>query len=331
MAKTRNNKTGGAAGCTQEVGDEPVFETALLLVGKVNLDLVHQQLTRWTNSGCWEDNMTSLVSQISRELARQYGEEAVRIMEEGGYLAPCGRWVYLASAITLAVQGTTPYLPGVEFPLTIPGSFDTQIEVENETTLSAARRLRQSSLNPAVLNFASATHPGGGFLEGARAQEEYLARSTALYACLADQPMYAFHRQRKDTLYTSYMLYSPGVPVFRADDGALLDELYQVGMITAAAPNAVHLPLNRQPEIEQAFRERIAKVLWIGLQHGHDALVLGAWGCGAFGNDGRMVSKLFRESLAQDFRGAYRKVVFAIVDWSEEKKFIGPFSEIISR
>jgi len=33
------------------VGEEPVFETALLLAGKVNPDIVRLQLTRWTNSG----------------------------------------------------------------------------------------------------------------------------------------------------------------------------------------------------------------------------------------------------------------------------------------
>jgi uncharacterized protein (TIGR02452 family) len=185
----------------------------------------------------------------------------------------------------------------------------------------------QRGLNPAALNFASATHPGGGFLSGARAQEEYLARSSALYACLESQPMYAYNRQHYDPLYTSYMLYAPAVPVFRSDDGVLLEEPYTLGIITAAAPNAGQLPPDRAGEIEAAFGERIAKVLWIGLQHGHDAIVLGAWGCGAFGNDGRLVSRLFYEALGGDFRGAYRQVIFAILDWSPEKRFIGPFEE----
>jgi len=89
-----------------------------------------------------------------------------------------------------------------------------------------------------VLNFASATHPGGGFLSGARAQEEYLARSSGLYACIRDNPMYAFHRSRSDPHYTNYAVYSPEVPVFRSDDGSLLDEPYTVGIITSPAVNA---------------------------------------------------------------------------------------------
>jgi uncharacterized protein (TIGR02452 family) len=181
-----------------------------------------------------------------------------------------------------------------------------------------------------VLNFASGMHPGGGFLEGARAQEEYLARSTALFACLKDQSMYTFHRRLQDAMYTSYMIYSPAVPVFRSDDGSLLEEPYAVGVITAAAPNRAYLPNPDEALIEQAFRQRIARLLWIGLQHGHTAIVLGAWGCGSFGNDSKMVSRVFGECLEGDFRGTYARVVFAVLDWSEEKHFIVPFEEVFN-
>lgn len=274
--------------------------------------------------------MTTFTTQIPRDRAQKYGLEAVQIMKDGGYRTPAGWQVDLAKVIERSVHGTVAYPPDVVFSPSSPSSYATQIDVANETTLSAVVRLLAGGCNPVSLNFASATHPGGGFLNGARAQEEYLARSSALYACLKDHPMYEFHRQRRDALYTSYMLYSPAVPVFRSDDGILLEEPYTVGVITAAAPNASYLSSDRQPEIEQAFWERIAKVLWIGLQHGHDAIVLGAWGCGAFGNDGRMVSRLFHEALAQGFHGAYRQVIFAIVDWSAEKKFIGPFQDVFT-
>jgi uncharacterized protein (TIGR02452 family) len=72
---------------------------------------------------------------------------------------------------------------------------------------------------------------------------------------------------------------------------------------------------------------RILKVLSIGVKHGHDSIVLGAWGCGAFGNDGHEIAALFRKALEQNFKGAYRQVIFAIVDWSRERRFIGPFQE----
>lgn len=269
---------------------------------------------------------TTFKVQISREVARQYGLEALKIIQDGGYQTGSGRQVDLSEAINQAVLGTVDYPPEQMLTQHHPAWHKTKIEVCNETTLSAVQRLLASGCKPAALNFASATHPGGGFLEGARAQEEYLARSSGLFACLKDQPMYAYHRQRQDALYTSHMLYSPNVPVFRSDDGDLLEAPYTVAIITAAAPNAKYLPTERQPEIRQAFRERIAKLLWIGIQHGHDAIVLGAWGCGAFGNDSKMVSQLFHDALVQDFQGAYQQVVFAIVDWSDDERYISPFA-----
>lgn len=182
-----------------------------------------------------------------------------------------------------------------------------------------------------TLNFASATHPDGGFLTGARAQEESLCWSSALYACLVDHPLYAFHRQRHDPLYTDYALYSPEVPVFRDDEGRLLDEPYVCSFITSAAVNASAL-LQRDPDrrtlIKPAMTERIRKVLTIGAALGHTAIVLGAWGCGAFGNDGHEIAALFKQALLGEFRGVYETVVFAMLDFSDDQQFIGPFKTV---
>jgi uncharacterized protein (TIGR02452 family) len=195
------------------------------------------------------------------------------------------------------------------------------------TTLEAARRLIAEGHRPAVLNFASATDPGGGFLGGARAQEEYLARSSGLYACIKDNAMYAFHRSRRDHLYTNYAIYSPDVPVFRSDDGSLLDEPYTVGIITCPAVNAGRLAPERRGEIGPAMWLRVLKVLSIGVEHAHDSIVLGAWGCGAFGNDAGEMAELFRRALEENFKGAYRQVVFAILDGSRDRRSIGSFQE----
>jgi hypothetical protein len=73
------------------------------------------------------------------------------------------------------------------------------------------------------------------------------------------------------------------------------------------------------------MRRRIAKVLAVALLHGHHTLVLGAWGCGAFGNDSEEVAELFHEALTGSYSGAFARVVFAITDWSEDGRFIRPF------
>ncbi len=221
------------------------------------------------------------------------------------------------------------YGPSDSVPVGSTDYRDTIIEVQNETTLSAARRLLDGGLNPVVLNFASATTPGGGFLDGGRAQEEYLARSSALVASIGHSNMYDYHRTSWTPFYSDYAIYSPDVPVFRADDGTLLSVPYEISMITCAAVNANKVPAEEQSRIADVMASRFARVLHIGLAHNHDAIVLGAWGCGAFGNDPSAIAGLFRSALQGPSGRGYRHVVFAIVDWSSEQKFIGPFQQIL--
>jgi uncharacterized protein (TIGR02452 family) len=59
--------------------------------------------------------------------------------------------------------------------------------------------------------------------------------------------------------------------------------------------------------------------------------VFGAWGCGALGNDANEIAGLFERALRINFKGIYQQVIFAIVDWSEKKRFIGPFRWIFSK
>jgi len=140
--------------------------------------------------------------------------------------------------------------------------------------------------------------------------------------------MYDFHRARQDPVYTNYVIYSPDVPVFRAEDGALLETPYTVGIITSPAVNAKALDPARHAEILPAMWLRILKVLSVGVFHAHDSIVLGAWGCGAFGNDSWEIARLFQKAFEANFKGAYSRVIFAIVDWSPERRFIGPFQRV---
>ena len=82
---------------------------------------------------------------------------------------------------------------------------------------------------------------------------------------------------------------------------------------------------HRMGEIAAVMWKRILKVLAVAECHRHKSLVLGAWGCGAFGNDGDVIAGLFRQALEENFRGAFDHVLFAITDWSEDERFIGPF------
>ena len=265
---------------------------------------------------------------IPHEDARRLGMEAVAILEHGFYQTGSGKKIVISPAVEKAAKGTVTYTPQMALPTSAAGKNDTVIQVRNTTTLAAASQLIESGYNPAALNMASATSPGGGFLHGARAQEEYLVRSSGLYACLHGNPMYEEDRFDNDPFYDDYVIYSPEVPVFRDDDGKLLEVPYNCAMITSPAVLAsavmAYQP-QRSGEIETIMRKRILKVLAVGEKHGHDSLVLGAWGCGAFGNDGNLIAALFRKALTEDFDGVFSRVIFAIADWSAEERFIGPF------
>jgi len=263
---------------------------------------------------------------IDRDLAVHLGEEAVIISKAGQYIGPTGL-VVIATEVKSCVQATVHYAADHAHPNPVKGPHATTVyEVTNETTLSAHRRHLAKGHRVVSLNFASATNPGGGFLTGARAQEEYLCRSSALYLAIKDSPMYAYHRREGHRRYSDAMIYSPDVPVFRDDEHRLLPKPYLASFITSAAPLTKHLHPEELVGIPDILRERIRKILTVAQVHGHDSLVLGAWGCGAFGNDGHLVAALFHQALENDFKGAFKEVTFAIVDTSPEEKFIGPFA-----
>ncbi len=255
--------------------------------------------------------------------------ETVAIAQGGRYRAPSGKDVDMRDGVQLAIHQTRLISPGEcrslrsrASHLLSERSYATTFEVRNESTFGAGRRLveRFGPQSVAALNFASAKNPGGGFLNGSQAQEESLARASALYACLITQVgYYDANRSTSSLLYTDHMIYSPEVPVFRDDEDELLEEPWAVSIITSPAPNAGAIRKNEPDavaDIESTFRQRIEHVLAASVVHEQTALVLGAWGCGVFGNDPEMVARLFGEFLLNDgpYAKAFEHVAFAVLD-----------------
>jgi len=266
-----------------------------------------------------------------RDSLRSLARGTTAIVADGGYVAPSGREVRVAESTAAAVAGTRLYLPGED--VSVPGGAGGAapvVEVTNESSLSASRRLGGDA---ACLVFASARSPGGGFLNGAQAQEESIARVSALYACqVSVLPFYEFHREQQDLRYSDRVIYSPRVPVFRDEDGALLEEPYHVSFLTAAAPNLGAI-MTSQPaaagSVPEVLAARAGRVLAVAAAHGHRSLVLGAWGCGVFRNDPATVAQAFAGQLAQA-DGRFDRVVFAVLDRQRGAPTYGAFARALA-
>lgn len=265
-------------------------------------------------------------------------EETLAIVGRGDYTGPGGKTVKIGELVDAALRGTVLYRPQ-DLEALLHGrakegtsATSPRIEITAETTAQASRRLVQDERISGVvaLNFASAKNPGGGFIRGAKAQEEDLARCSALYSCQLRQPdYYSENRAYGSMLYTDHIIYSPEVPFFRDDKLDLLDQPFCVSIITAPAPNAGEARQRGESAgIQAALEGRARKVLAVAAARGHRCLVLGAWGCGVFRNDPRQVADVFAHGLHDaSFAGAFDRVVFAIWERGPERPNLRAFEE----
>jgi len=267
------------------------------------------------------------VLEIRYEIAGSLGRSALEAIDAGEYLTD-GGWVNWSAAVKSAEGAKVSIPPNSTLPQSGQQSFDqTLVSIVNRTTLAAARAMVEEGHRPLALNFANGVEPGGGFLRGATAQEETLCRSSALYATLFGDPMYDFHRENEPTASSDWAILSPDVPVFRDDAGMEFDKPCSLSFLTCAAPYA---PAIGRTDSAKMLRQRIHRVLAIARAYDFHSLVLGAWGCGVFANDPRQTALDFRQALEGDFAGAFARVVFAIADWSDERRFLRPFCEVFS-
>lgn len=265
---------------------------------------------------------------VPRHHAVELARTAVAAAEAGVYINTAGQTVDWRAAVAQAVAAKRSLPPDTVLPqVSAVRCPQTQVQVANETTLAAARRMAAAGGPVLALNFANGLHPGGGFLSGARAQEEVLCRSSALYCTLHGDPMYDAHSARPLPDATAWAILSPAVPVFRQDDGTPLPAPWRLSFITCAAPFA---PKVGQPLAGDLLQARMHRVLAIAQAYGFSTLVLGAWGCGAFANDPVRTARDFRTLLAGAFAGAFEQVVFAIADWSPERRFLAPFASTLA-
>ena len=179
-----------------------------------------------------------------------------------------------------------------------------------------------------VLNFANPVNIGGGVYKGARAQEEDLCRRSSLLRSLETPhslQYYSYNRKLHTHMGSDAMIFSPEVEIFRDERGELMDETVIVAVLTCAAPMITYsMEGMNESEYRGMFYNRIVGLLKCAAYFGYEDLVLGAWGCGAFGNDAAIVSDLFFRALTEfDWDGLkandlFRRIVFAVRSRGEE-------------
>lgn len=276
---------------------------------------------------------------VSRKKRAEIASETVSILEAGQY-SVAGTPVRIAVAQATAVDETQLYTPddfeGLNGLPQNASDGTTVFRVRNCTTLAAAREIvvADGISATAVLNFASAKNPGGGFLNGSQAQEESLARASGLYPCLQSaRAYYDINRSFGSCLYTDHVIWSPNVPVIRDDADQLLTEPYVVSIITAPAVNAGAVRKNERrnvSKIESVMLRRMDRVLSVAAVKGVRALVLGAWGCGVFRNDASQVAEWFHRHLTGDgrFAGVFSRIEFAVLDHSADETTFRAFERL---
>jgi len=263
--------------------------------------------------------------------------ETIAILKAKRYTALNGNVVDISKALDFAIDWTTLYahnviIPEPEQPHPI---FTTLIEVTNETTAQAAVRwIAEGKTDIVALNFASARNQGGGFLSGAIAQEEDLCRCSGLYACLKRKPQ--FYNENiliDDSFYTDGIIYSPKVPFFRNEYNLFLEEPFELSIVSAPAPNLRAIQAAMEPQdltdvLYEIICRRAKKVLQVAALEGHKNIILGAWGCGAFGNDPKQVATIFVELVKKDFPH-FENVCFAIYDNRAPPTLFNTFREVM--
>jgi len=211
-----------------------------------------------------------------------------------------------------------------------------EIKVINGDTIDVALELKNEGYNPVAMNMANENHPGGGVERGAAAQEESLFRRSNYHEslCLTENPHLKNQMPPGYHIPERGVVYSPDVQVFRASEkkGFAFIAPKTISFIAVAAYN-LGSPRNKIDPHSQDYaigmKEKIKSFLRVAYFRGHDAVVLGALGCGAFKNDPKIVAQFFKEVLQEnEFAGRFKKIVFAVIDDHNGTNF-QPFSETL--
>jgi uncharacterized protein (TIGR02452 family) len=215
-------------------------------------------------------------------------------------------------------------------PLDFPGPYaSTQIKVFDSDSLEVAQLLQKNGYHPLVLNFANKTKAGGGVIRGAQAQEEALFRRSSYYLGLDIKYNDVLHKKLKGKYLVPEFgaVYTPYVQIIRGTEkeGYPFIKAFEVDFVASAAYNLssrdFDAPKNTL-DYCKGMKEKMRTILRLSAITNHDAVVLGAFGCGAFKNNPAVVSKLFQEVIQEpEFQNHFRFIAFAILNGKKNDNY----------
>lgn len=226
---------------------------------------------------------------------------------------------------------------------------DGRVIVSGKRTLEASEFYAKQGKRVCVLNFASATNPGGGVVHGSSAQEEAICRCSTLYPCLNTKAMwngfYAHHRSADNPLYNDDCIFTPKVKVFKSDidfpEILPENEWWDVDVITCAAPNLRKVPSNAmnpnagskmaeitREDLKKLHESRIQRIFEVAMANDAEVLIFGAFGCGAFQNPPDLVASVFAE-FTEKYRGCFDAIEYAVYHTVRETTNYKAFKDAI--
>ena len=324
----------------------PLFAECVALenvfLPKKFVDIVYNEISKknisrvsWSVKNDFLDEYTPLMEKVGKGDLGSYSkvktlrvkefQNTIKLVNDGFYYTEGGCKVVINKTEQM-IADSRFYSSEFSVQDVEPQAEQTIVEVVNADCLDEGLRLLNMGYNPAILNMASRQNPGGGVISGAGAQEETIFRRSNIFRSLYQFASYAeqYGLPKSDSQYPLDRnfggVYSPCVTVFRDNEKSgykLLSDPYEIAFISVAGMNRPELNRNGMivDSLVEPIKHKIRTIFRIGLKHGHDALVLGALGCGAFRNPPRHIARLFHEVMDEvEFKNKFKHIVFAILE-----------------
>ena len=242
-------------------------------------------------------------------------------------LSIAGRIPELKTSIEKSLANMGIFIDGKIPPSTPRYGMDAEVMVSKKRSAEAAWAYKGRG-RTAILDFASGTNPGGGARSGSNAQEESLCRISTLLPLLESEkaaPYYSRNRETANGMYTDSVILAPDVTFFRQDDEKMKilpeNDWMKADVIIIPAPNlkraGAPVENGSRTRYEHILQKRIETIFKTAAYGGADILILGAFGCGVFGNNPETVCEMFRK-VQQDYFRHFRIIEYAVYARNED-------------